>query len=195
MRPYFEYLTGIDFKEETRSKLASYVMENLNLFERSGSKPTTKYGKYDWNWFLPRDHMPRELMDEIGNKFKIPVTYEILGQSQYTDGKIHIDRIVEGIPPRISLFHFPIYPLDPSLFGPTRFWKLAEGSYIDYDNATFDMQAEVDYTKRLPVIFNLQEYHNAVNMRDDHRFNAQFTTDLSFDEVVKLYDSGDLFEE
>ena len=54
MRPYFEYLTGIDFKEETRSKLASYVMENLNLFERSGSKPTTKYTTtvrpWDFRW-------------------------------------------------------------------------------------------------------------------------------------------------
>ena len=193
MRPYFEYIKGINFKDETLKSLSSYVMDNLSLFERSGSKPTTKYGKYDWNWFLPRNHIPYELMDEIGKQFKIPVTYEILGQSEHTDGKIHVDRIVEGLPPRITLINFPIYPLDPSLFGPTRFWKLTSGTYDDYDNATFELQAEVDYTKRLPVIFNLQEYHNAVNLRNDHRFNAQFTTDLPFDEIVHLYDTGNLF--
>jgi hypothetical protein len=193
MRPYFEYIEGINFEEDTRTKLSSYVMNNLDLFERSGSKPTKKYGKYDWNWFLPRDHMPKHLMDELGKKFKIPVTYEILGQSSWTDGKIHVDRIIEGIPPRITLINFPIYPLEPELFGPTRFWKLTEGKYVDYDNAKFELQAEVDYTKKLPVIFNLQEYHNAVNLRDDHRFNAQFTTNLPFDEIISLYDSGDLF--
>ena len=134
-------------------------------------------------------------MDEIGKKFKIPVTYEILGQSEHTNGKIHVDRVIEGLPPRITLINFPIYPLDPSLFGPTRFWKLVDGTYNDYDNAKFEMQAEVDYKKQLPVIFNLQEYHNAVNLRNDHRFNAQFTTHIPFDEIIELYDKNKLFDQ
>ena len=56
-----------------------------------------------------------------------------------------------------------------------------------------DNQIAVDYSHNLPVVFNLQEYHNAVNDTNDYRFNAQFTTDLPFEEVVSLYDKGELF--
>ena len=44
------------------------------------------------------------------------------------------------------------------------------------------------------MIFNLQEYHNAVNDTGDYRFNAQFTTALSFEEITELYDQGQLFK-
>jgi len=53
----------------------------------------------------------------------------------------------------------------------------------------------VDYTTGVEcVIFNLQEYHCAWNDRNDHRFSIQFTTDLPFDEIVNLYDTGKLFK-
>ena len=110
-----------------------------------------------------------------------------------TDGKIHIDRKVEGLPPRVTLINFPIYPFDMSIYGPTNFFKLIEGSYGDYDNAIFEKQCSVDYKHNLPVIFNLQEYHNAVNDTNDYRFNCQFTTDLEFKDLVELYDNEELF--
>ena len=132
-------------------------------------------------------------MDEVGKRFNIPVSYEILGQTPYTDGKIHTDRKVEGLPPRVTLINFPIYPFDMSVYGPTNFFKLIEGSYSDYDNAIFELQCSVDYSYNLPVIFNLQEYHNAVNDTDDYRFNCQFTTDLEGPEIFELYNSGKLF--
>lgn len=193
MEPYFKYVEGINFKKETREQIADYFLTNFNLFVPSSSKPTKKFGEYDWNFFLPKEHMPAHLLSEVGDRFKIPVTYDIIGQQPYTNGKIHVDRIMPGIPPRVTLINFPIYPLDPKDFGPTRYWELVEGTYEDYDNAVFDLKAEVDYTKELPVIFNLQKYHNAVNMRNDYRFNAQFTTDLPFEVVVDLYNKGELF--
>ena len=193
MRPYFQYVEGINFSPETRKKLADNILANAENYIRSSNDHKNKYGKYDWNWFCPRDIMPTELMDEVGSRFKIKVAYEILGQTPYTDGKIHIDRIVEGLPPRISLINFPIYPFDMNKYGPTNFFKLIEGKYSDYDNAVFEKQCSVDYSHNLPVVFNLQEYHNAVNDTNDYRFNAQFTTDLPFEEVVSLYDKGELF--
>jgi hypothetical protein len=193
MRPYFEYVKGINFTDETRKKLADYVMKNLHLFNRSSTKLSST-GTYDWNWFLYQSNIPTDLMDEVGKRFKIPVNYEILGQTPYTTGRIHIDRIVPNIPPRISLINFPIYPLDFNKIGPTRYWDLIDGTTDDYDNAVFDFKCEVDYSLRLPVIFNLQQYHSAVNEVNDHRFNAQFTTELPFEEIVYLYDKGQLFE-
>jgi hypothetical protein len=80
-----------------------------------------------------------------------------------------------------------------SVYGPTNFFKLTNGSYTDYDNATFELQCSVDYSHNLPVIFNLQEYHNAVNDANDYRFNAQFTTALEGPEIFELYNSGKLF--
>lgn len=193
MRPYFEYVDGINFTKETREKLADYVMSNLHLFNRSSTKLSST-GTYDWNWFLYRKDIPTELMDEVGKRFKIPVSYEILGQTPYTNGRIHLDRIVAGVPPRISLINFPIYPLDFNKVGPTKYWELISGTTDDYDNAVFEFKCEVDYSIGKPVIFNLQKYHNAVNDVNDHRFNAQFTTDVPFEEIIELYDKGQLFE-
>jgi hypothetical protein len=183
MRPYFEYVKGINFSEETRKKLADNILSNAEDYIRSANYRHNKYGKYDWNWFCPRNLIPTDL----------PVHYEILGQTPYTDGKIHIDRKVEGLPPRVTLINFPIYPFDMSIYGPTNFFKLIEGSYGDYDNAIFEKQCSVDYKHNLPVIFNLQEYHNAVNDTNDYRFNCQFTTDLEFKDLVELYDNEELF--
>lgn len=193
MYPYFEYVHGINFTETTRRKLADNILSNAENYIRSANYHTNKHGKYDWNWFCPRDLMPTELMDEVGKRFLIPVSYEILGQTPWTDGKIHIDRKVEGLPPRVTLINFPVYPFDMSTYGPTNFFELVEGTYTDYDNARFELRASVDYKHNLPVIFNLQEYHNAVNNTDDFRFNAQFTTDLEFDEILDLYKNKKLF--
>jgi len=194
MRPYFEYVEGINFKPETRKALADNILSNAENYIRSANYRVNKYGKYDWNWFCPRDLMPNELMDEVGKRFNIPVSYEIIGQTPFTDGKIHIDRKVEGLPPRVTLINFPVYPFDMEIYGPTNFFDLVEGEYKDYDNAKFELRASVDYRKNMPVIFNLQEYHNAVNPTDDYRFNAQFTTDLEFEELVSLYDNNELFK-
>jgi len=193
MYPYFQYVEGINFKIETRNALADNILSNAENYKRSANYRTNKYGKYDWNWFCPRHLIPTELMDEVGKRFLIPVSYEILGQTPYTEGKIHIDRKVEGLPPRVTLINFPIYPFDMNTYGPTNFFELTEGSYADYDNATFTLKASVDYKKNLPVIFNLQEYHNAVNDTNDFRFNAQFTTGLEFDEILELYNTNKLF--
>lgn len=194
MRPYFEYIEGINFKEKTRNKLSKYIMKNLDNFVRSASPPT-KYGSYDWNWFLPQEFMPRDLIDEVGSRMKIKVSYEILGQTPYTRGKIHIDRIVPNVPPRVTLLNFPIYPLDNLKFGPTRFYELLEGNTKeDYDSCVFDQKCEVDYSKGKPVLFNLQRYHNAWNDVNDHRFSVQLTTDKTFEEIIELYDQNELFE-
>lgn len=193
MRPYFEYVEGINFTDETRKKLAENILSNAEDYGRSATYNKNKYGKYDWNWFCPRDLIPTELMDEVGKRFKIPVAYEILGQTPYTDVKIHIDRKVEGLPPRVTLINFPIYPFDMDTYGATNFFKMTSGDYRDYDNATFELQCSVDYKRNLPVIFNLQEYHNAVNDTNDYRFNCQFTTGLEFEELIELYDTNQLF--
>jgi hypothetical protein len=194
MYPYFEYVEGINFTQETRSKLADNILSNAENYIRSANYRVNKYGKYDWNWFCPRDLIPTELMDEVGKRFNIPVAYEILGQTPFTNGKIHTDRVVPGLPPRISLINFPIYPMNMDVYGPTNFFDLVEGTYEDYDNAVFELKCSVDYSKNLPVVFNLQEYHNAVNDTNDYRFNAQFTTELPFEEVVALYRKGELFD-
>lgn len=194
MYPYFEYVEGINFTQETRSKLADNILSNAENYIRSANYRVNKYGKYDWNWFCPRDLIPTELMDEVGKRFNIPVAYEILGQTPFTNGKIHTDRVVPGLPPRISLINFPIYPMNMDVYGPTNFFELVEGTYEDYDNAVFELKCSVDYSKNLPVVFNLQEYHNAVNDTNDYRFNAQFTTELPFEEVVALYRKGELFD-
>ena len=194
MRPYFEYVEGINFSEETRKALAENILSNAEDYIRSSNDHANKYGKYDWNWFCPRDLIPTQLMDEVGKLFKIDVAYEILGQTPYTDGKIHIDRKVEGLPPRVTLINFPIYPFDMNTYGPTNFFKLTLGKYSDYDNAVFEKQCSVDYKHNKPVIFNLQEYHNAVNDTNDYRFNCQFTTGLEFNEIIELYDNKELFK-
>jgi|TARA_B110000977_G_scaffold135648_1_gene172529 hypothetical protein len=193
MEPYFKYVEGINFTEKTRKKLADNILSNAENYMRSSNDHANKHGKYDWNWFCPRNLIPTELMDEVGKRFCIPVSYEILGQTPYTNGKIHIDRKVEGLPPRVTLINFPIYPFDMNTYGPTNFFELVEGRYTDYDNAKFELRASVDYKYNLPVIFNLQEYHNAVNDTNDFRFNAQFTTALEGPEIFELYNSGKLF--
>jgi hypothetical protein len=192
MEPYFKYIEGIDFTPETRQKIADNIMSNRENYFRSGTKED-KFGFNDWNWFCPKDLMPRDLMDEVGKRFKIPISYEILGQTPYTYGKIHIDKKIPNNPPRETLINFPIYPLNKDIFSPTNFFELKSGSYDDYDNAVFKLKASVDYSLGLPVIFNLQEFHNAVNPKDDYRFNCQFTTDLTFKEIVNIYNQGELF--
>ena len=192
MEPYFKLIEGIDFTQETRQKIADNVLANCDNYFRSGTKED-KFGFNDWNWFCPRDLMPRDLMDEVGKRFKIPVAYELLGQTPYTYGKIHIDKQIPTNPPRETLINFPIYPLNKDLFSPTNFFQLESGTYDDYDNAVFKLKASVDYSIGLPVIFNLQEFHNAVNPGSDYRFNVQFTTDIPFQELVNIYNQGELF--
>ena len=138
--------------------------------------------------------MPYELMDEVGKRFKIPISYEILGQEPMTDGKIHIDRRVPELPPRETLIMFPVYPFNLKDVGPTQFFDLTKGSYEKYESATFELRCEIDWSVDLPAMLNLQEYHCAQNMRDDFRFGAQFTTDIPYNEMLLMYLSGELFE-
>ncbi len=192
MRPYFEYVEGINFTDETRKKLAENILSNAEDYGRSATYNKNKYGKYDWNWFCPRDLIPTELMDEVGKRFKIPVAYEILGQTPYTVGKIHIDQYNPYVP-RISVISLPIYPQDRSKFGPTQFWTLQSGTYENYDKAVFKNEYTATYETEDAIIFNLQEFHSALNETDDFRFHCQFSTDIPFDEIVKLYDTNQLF--
>jgi|TARA_B110000858_G_C17630120_1_gene393136 hypothetical protein len=192
MEPYFKYIEDINFTPETRQKLADNIMSNHENYVRSGTK-VDKFGFNGCNWFCPRELIPKDLMDEVGKRFKIPVAYEIIGQMPYIYTKIHVDGKVYGNPPRESLINFPIYPLNKDLTGPTNFFKLEDGTYKDYDNASFKLKAIVDYSLGLPFIFNLQEYHNAVNARNDYRFHCQFTTDIPFKDIVNIYNQGELF--
>ena len=194
MNNYFHYVEGINFSKETSEKLGQYCLDTFHLMKRSASRKTVKYGEYDFNYFVTPDNIPTEMMDEVGKKFIIPVSYEILGQEPMTDGKIHIDRKIPGYPPRETLIMFPVYPFEKENIGPTQFFDLVKGSYSDYENAEFEFKCEIDWTLGLPAILNLQEYHCAQNLRDDFRFAAQFTTDIEFDEMVLLYKSGELFE-
>ena len=75
-------------------------------------------------------------MDEVGKKFLVDVHYEILGQTPFTIGKIHVDQKNPFVP-RVSVISIPVYPLDIRSFGPTKFWTLESGEYSDYDNAKF----------------------------------------------------------
>ena len=193
MRPYFEYVKGINFSEETRKKLADNILSNAEDYIRSANYRHNKYGKYDWNWFCPRNLIPTDLMDEVGKRFKIPVHYEILGQTPFTIGKIHVDQKNPFVP-RVSVISIPVYPLDIRSFGPTKFWTLESGEYSDYDNAKFKLQETINYTDHTAVIFNLLEYHNATNETNDYRFHCQFSTDIPFNEIVELYDKGKLFK-
>jgi hypothetical protein len=132
-------------------------------------------------------------MNKLGSKFKIDLTHEILGQDPFTDGKIHIDRVIPNVPPRISLVMFPVYPFNLMNIDSTSFFTLEEGSYSDYDDAVWKKQCAVDWAPGKPAILNLQEYHAAMNLRSDLRFAAQFTTALSFQELSDLDDQGELF--
>lgn len=194
MNDYFCYIEGINFSKKTSEKLGKHCLDTFHLFKRSASRKTTKYGEYDFNYFALPDNIPIDLMDEVGKRFKIPVSYEILGQEPMTDGKIHIDRKIPGYPPRETLIMFPVYPFEKENVGPTQFFELKEGSYLDYENAIFEFKCEVDWSLGLPTILNLQKYHCAQNLRHDFRFAAQFTTDIKFQEMVLLYKSGELFE-
>jgi hypothetical protein len=133
-------------------------------------------------------------MNKLGSRFKIDLTHEILGQDPFTDGKIHIDRIVPNVPPRISLVFFPVYPFNLANVDSTNFYTCEEGSYTNYDDAVWKKQCSVDWAVGKPALLNLQEYHAAMNLRPDLRFAAQFTTELSFKELCDLEDSGDLFD-
>ena len=193
MFPYFKYI-DYPYETEVTQKIGQYCVENFDRFEMSSSKECNKYGRYDYNYYLPRDHMCTDLMNELGSRFKITLTHEILGQAPFTDGKIHIDRIVPGVPPRIALIFFPVYPLDLMNMDSTNFYTLKSGSYDDYDSAVFQKEAAVDWSLGRPAILNLQEYHAAMNLRGDLRFAAQFTTEFTFDELVALDEAGELYE-
>tara|TARA_R110000744_G_scaffold148331_1_gene261351 strand:- start:674 stop:1078 length:405 start_codon:yes stop_codon:yes gene_type:complete len=132
-------------------------------------------------------------MTQLGSKFKIPLTHEILGTDPFTDGKIHKDRIVPNVPPRVSLVFFPVYPFNLNNVDSTNFYSLAKGTYNDYDDAVFKKECAVDWAPGKPAILNLQEYHAAMNLRPDLRFAAQFTTTLTFYELVALNDIGELY--
>ena len=192
MRPYFQKINELTFTEGTRSKLADHILKHKDNFAYTGTKPD-KYGKTDWNWYCPRDIIPTELMDEVGKKFLVDVHYEILGQTPFTIGKIHVDQKNPFVP-RVSVISIPVYPLDIHSFGPTKFWTLESGEYSDYDNAEFKLQETINYTDHTAVIFNLLEYHNATNETNDYRFHCQFSTDIPFNEIVELYDKGKLFK-
>ena len=58
MRPYFQYVKGINFTQETRKKLADNILSNAEDYIRSANYKHNKYGKYDWNWFCPRNLIP-----------------------------------------------------------------------------------------------------------------------------------------
>lgn len=192
MLPYYKH---IDYKYDralTR-KIGQYCVDNFDKFMMSSSRECNKYGRYDYNYFLPRDHMCTDLMNELGSRFKIPLTHEILGQDAFTDGKIHIDRVVPNVPPRIALIFFPIYPFDLMNVDSTNFYTLAEGSYQEYDEAVFKKECAVDWSLGKPAILNLQEYHAAMNLRGDKRFAAQFTTELTFEELTELDAAGELY--
>jgi hypothetical protein len=74
MEPYFKYVEGINFTQETRNKLAENILSNAEDYIRSANYRHNKYGKYDWNWFCPRNLIPTALMDEVGKRFNIPVS-------------------------------------------------------------------------------------------------------------------------
>ena len=192
MRPYCQYVKGLSFTQETQDKLVEHILANKDNFAYTGTKPD-KYGKTDWNWYCPKDYMPTELMDEVGKRFKVPVHYEILEQTPYTVGKIHIDQYNPYVP-RISVISLPIYPQDRSKFGPTQFWTLQSGTYEDYDKAVFKNEYTATYETEDAIIFNLQEFHSALNETDDFRFHCQFSTDIPFNEIVELYDTNQLFD-
>jgi hypothetical protein len=193
MVPYFKYLNNYEYSKDTTAELGKYCKTNFDKFVMSSSRECNKYGRYDYNYFLPSVHMPTELMSELGKHFKIKLTHEILGQSAFTDGKIHIDRMVPGVPPRVSLIFFPIYPLNLENVDPTNWYILESGSYSEYDSAVFKKQASADWTLGKPALINLQEYHCAQNMRNDLRFAAQFTTDKTFDEMIEIDNKGELY--
>lgn len=192
MRPYFKYI-DYEYDQSVANKIGQYCVDNFDKFMRSSSRQCNKYGRYDYNYFLPRDHMCTDLMNQLGNKFKVPLTHEILGQDPFTDGKIHIDRMIPGVPPRVSLVFFPVYPFDHMNIDPTNFYDLEKGSYDDYDEAVWRKRCAVDWSHGRAAILNLQEYHSAINLRPDLRFAAQFTTDKTFDELVALDDAGELY--
>ncbi len=192
MRPYCQYIKELSFTQITQDKLVEHIIANKDNFAYTGTLPD-KYGKTDWNWYCPKEFQPTELMDEVGKRFKVPVHYEILGQTPWTVGKIHKDQYNPFVP-RISVISLPIYPIDRSKIGPTKFWTLESGSYDDYDNAVFNNVYTATYETETAIIFNLQEYHSAMNETDDYRFHCQFSTDIPFDEIVKLYDSNQLFD-
>ena len=75
----------------------------------------------------------------------------------------------------------------------TNFYTLAEGTYQEYDDAVFKKECAVDWSTGKPAILNLQEYHAAMNLRGDKRFAAQFTTDLTFEELTELDIAGELY--
>ena len=193
MLPYFK---RIDYKydKSLANEIGQYCVDNFDKFMKSSSRECNKYGRYDYNYFLPRDHMCTDLMNKLGSRFKIPLTHEILGQDPFTDGKIHIDRVIPDVPPRISLVFFPVYPFNLMNIDSTNFYTCEKGSYSDYDTAVWKKQCAVDWSTGKPAILNLQEYHAAMNLRPDLRFAAQFTTDLTFEEMCELDERGELYE-
>lgn len=193
MQPYFQYLENYQYDKAVNDQIGQYCFDNFDKFERSSSRLTNKYGRYDYNYFLPAQYIPTELMNELGKHFKIDLTHEILGQDPFTDGKIHQDRIVPGLPPRISLIMFPVWPLNRDNIDPTNFYTLEKGSYQEYDDAVWKKRTSVDWSLGKPAILNLQEYHSAINLRSAKRFGAQFTTDKTFEEMVELYNNGELY--
>lgn len=193
MLPYFKYI-DYEYDRELTKQIGQYCVDNFDKFVMSSSRECNKYGRYDYNYFLPREHMCTDLMNQLGHRFKVELTHEILGQDPFTDGKIHIDRVIPNVPPRISLVFFPIYPFDLNNIDSTNFYELESGSYDDYDTAVFKKRCGVDWSLGKPAILNLQEYHAAMNLRPDLRFAAQFTTDMSFEEMCELDANGELYD-
>lgn len=193
MLPYFKFI-DYPVSRGLTQQIGQYCINNVDKFVMSSSRQCNKYGRYDYNYFLPREHMCTDLMNELGKHFKIPLTHEILGQDPYTDGKIHIDRVIPDVPPRISLVFFPVYPFVLDNVDTTNFYDLKAGSYDDYDTAVFRKRCAVDWTIGKPAILNLQEYHAAMNLRGERRYAAQFTTDIPFDELCDMADNGELYE-
>jgi hypothetical protein len=192
MLPYFKYI-DYTYDRSLTKEIGQYCVDNFDKFMKSSSRECNKYGRYDYNYFLPRDHMCTDLMNKLGSKFKIGLTHEILGQDPFTDGKIHIDRVIPNVPPRISLVFFPIYPFNLMNVDSTNFYTCEEGEYAQYDDAVWKKQCAVDWSLGKPAILNLQQYHAAMNLRPDLRFAAQFTTALSFEQLCTLDEQGKLF--
>ena len=182
---YFKILEGIEFSSATKNQLEKYILKNKDYFKYTGTKPD-EYGNTDWNWYCPNDLLPTNLIDEVGKRFNIPVKYEILGQTPWTKGKIHKDWVSKEVP-RVCCISLPITP-NYDDFSCTQFWRKDR-----FEN--YILADEVDYSIPVKaVVFNLQEWHCAINPTHHYRFHCQFATDLPFEQVCELYENNELFD-
>ena len=75
MFPYYKYI-DYEYDRDCTRRIGQYCVDNFDKFMMSSSRECNKYGRYDYNYFLPRDHMCTDLMNELGSNFKIPLPYQ-----------------------------------------------------------------------------------------------------------------------